>query len=465
MRTTRRELNLYSFYDHTGMERHLEKMVAKGWMLEKLGGLWRYRRCEPKKLRFCVAYYPDASAYDPEEPSEGEQTFWDYCAQAGWVKVANRAQMQVFCNEDENAVPIETEAAVQVETLHRAAKKEYLGGQWGLIILSVIQILLNIGRLRDELADTLANVGTLGLFLDYALLILMCSLELIGYYRWRRRAKRAAEELGRFTPTHSYPFYQAAVLFVVTMFGLIWFVYLDNWRLCLVALLLPAAISGTMYAVRAVLRRRGADASTTKAASIGACLIVSVICFGLLIRGASNDWFNKVPENAEPYEYTYSTLGGKETSTEYAYHDPLPLYVEDLTETDYDHYSCERQVSASPLVRKQTFSQRMRWGERGVDAPELYYRVYDVKLGPLFEPCLQNLLKPDSSLSFYDYQYAEIDAAAWGADRAWQEYDAMDGQEYNYWVLVYGHRIVTLSASDIDMDGADMALVGERLGK
>ena len=373
--------------------------------------------------------------------------------------------MQVFCNEDENAVPIETEAAVQVETLHRAAKKEYLGSQWGLIILSVIQILLNIGRLRDELADTLANVGTLGLFLDYALLILMCSFELIGYYRWRRRAKRAAKELGRFTPTHSYPFYQAAVLFVVTMFGLFWFVYLDNWRLCLVALLLPAAISGTMYAVRAVLRRRGEDASTTKATSIGACLVVSVICFGLLIRGASNDWFNKVPENAEPYEYTYSTLGRKETSTEYAYHDTLPLYVEDLTETDYDRYSRERQVSASPLVRKQTFSQRMRWGERSADAPELYYRVYDVKLGPLLEPCLQNLLKPDSSLSFYDYQYAEIDAAAWGADRAWREYDAMNGQEYNYWVLVYDRRIVTLSARDIDMDGADMALVGERLRK
>ena len=54
MRTDRwnkkRELNLYAFYDHTGLERHLEKMAANGWMLESVGTYaLRYRRCEPKK--------------------------------------------------------------------------------------------------------------------------------------------------------------------------------------------------------------------------------------------------------------------------------------------------------------------------------------------------------------------------------------------------------------------------------
>lgn len=41
MRTDRwnkkRELNLYAFYDHTGLERHLEKMATNGWMLESVG--------------------------------------------------------------------------------------------------------------------------------------------------------------------------------------------------------------------------------------------------------------------------------------------------------------------------------------------------------------------------------------------------------------------------------------------
>ena len=70
MQAKRWELNLYSFYDHTGMERHLEKMAAKGWLLESIGTtLWRYRRIEPQRLRFSVAYYPDATESDPITPS------------------------------------------------------------------------------------------------------------------------------------------------------------------------------------------------------------------------------------------------------------------------------------------------------------------------------------------------------------------------------------------------------------
>ena len=76
MRTARwnkkRELNLYAFYDHTGLERHLEKMAANGWMLESIGTYaLRYRRCEPKKLRFAVVYYPKTDSFCPDEPDHG----------------------------------------------------------------------------------------------------------------------------------------------------------------------------------------------------------------------------------------------------------------------------------------------------------------------------------------------------------------------------------------------------------
>lgn len=112
MLKTKYEYNFYSFYDHTGMEQHFEKMAAQGWLIEKLGYFWRYRRIEPQALRFSVVYYSEASEFDPTKPSEGELTFYDFCAQAGWNKAASRAQMNVFYNEDANAVPIETDAAL-----------------------------------------------------------------------------------------------------------------------------------------------------------------------------------------------------------------------------------------------------------------------------------------------------------------------------------------------------------------
>ena len=54
MSNTKREwLPLYSFYDRSGLSRHLEEMAAKGWMLDSLGAYsWRYRRIEPEQLKY-----------------------------------------------------------------------------------------------------------------------------------------------------------------------------------------------------------------------------------------------------------------------------------------------------------------------------------------------------------------------------------------------------------------------------
>ena len=36
MKERKRRLELYAFYDHTGIERHLEEMAADGWLLERV---------------------------------------------------------------------------------------------------------------------------------------------------------------------------------------------------------------------------------------------------------------------------------------------------------------------------------------------------------------------------------------------------------------------------------------------
>ncbi len=42
------EINLYAYYDHAGIVRHLEDMARQGWQLEKAGSVfWTYRRCKP----------------------------------------------------------------------------------------------------------------------------------------------------------------------------------------------------------------------------------------------------------------------------------------------------------------------------------------------------------------------------------------------------------------------------------
>ena len=162
MRTDRwnkkRELNLYAFYDHTGLERHLEKMAANGWMLESVGTYaLRYRRCEPKKLRFAVVYYPKTDSFCPDEPNHENLTFWDYCAGAGWQIVTQRDDTHIFYNENLDAVPIETEAVVQVETMERAKKGYVLSNTITVACMLPKMLYLQVSQLRRDPVAFLAD--------------------------------------------------------------------------------------------------------------------------------------------------------------------------------------------------------------------------------------------------------------------------------------------------------------------
>ena len=57
MKTKKRRYETYSFYDHTGIAAHLEKMARKGWMLEEITTwTWVYRKIQPAALTFAVCY-------------------------------------------------------------------------------------------------------------------------------------------------------------------------------------------------------------------------------------------------------------------------------------------------------------------------------------------------------------------------------------------------------------------------
>ena len=98
MRTTKRILAQFTFYDRTGIQKLLEKQAEKGWLLEKMTSFgWKFRRIEPKKIHYAVTYFPEASMFDPE-PGENQKNFWELCEHTGWKLAASNAQMQIFYN-------------------------------------------------------------------------------------------------------------------------------------------------------------------------------------------------------------------------------------------------------------------------------------------------------------------------------------------------------------------------------
>lgn len=189
------EINLYSYYDHAGIVRHLEDMARQGWQLEKAGAVfWIYRRCKPAELRYAVVYFSKASQFDPEPPAE-QREFWELCKATGWELVTNRYQMQIFRNPAPDAIPIETDPVVQVENVRAAMKKGSARANWCLLATSLLQLWLQ-SRSVYTIRDLLLSTFTLLAILIWLMLGIKAVMELIGYYRWCRKARTAAKEEG-----------------------------------------------------------------------------------------------------------------------------------------------------------------------------------------------------------------------------------------------------------------------------
>ncbi len=75
MKDMKKKVEFFTFYDKTGIEKHLEQMASVGWLLEKMPAFrWIYRRIEPKKIHFSVSYYATVTDFEPE-PTEQQQAF------------------------------------------------------------------------------------------------------------------------------------------------------------------------------------------------------------------------------------------------------------------------------------------------------------------------------------------------------------------------------------------------------
>lgn len=433
MRETKRQMSLYSFYDHTGIEKHLARMAERGWLLCKIGQLfWHYRRIEPKKITFSVCYFPQATIYDPR-PSEGQEEFYDLCAHAGWTLAGSSGQLQVFCHQGENPTPIDTDPALEVEAIHQSAKKTVLPANFLLLGVAVLNLGLFLWRFWDNPVLTLASGGSLLALVAYTLILVNCTVELCSYFRWRRRARRAAER-GEFLPTRSRVWLQRLLLAILLPAGawcLAGMLRDGLGGLAAVSMLGVIGIIAAVLGVRKLLKGAGVSAKANLRGTLAVCVVLSILFAAaipwLVVRG-----MNSRP-NPRP--------------------DELPPSVADLVEMDPDHYSRWQFRTSSPLLALLQVSDYPRiYGEM---THSLRYDVTVVKAPALYGLCRDHYLRGDS-------RYAPTDPAPWGAQEAYRY--VLDGQTLEYYVLCYPHRVVEITL-DWTPTAEQMAVIGEKLGR
>lgn len=183
------------FYDVQAISQHLEQMAEKGWMIARISGnLYKYKKTEPKKVKFAVAYFPKVTSYEIY-PTEKQRNYLDLCEQMGWHTVALHNQLRVLMNEDINAVEIETDAMTQLGNIHATAKKTFVKNRL-IAVINMIMVLTNF--LLRFIADPLGFIND-AISIPAVILAVFFGVKdvvyLLKYMTWYRESAQMAEIL------------------------------------------------------------------------------------------------------------------------------------------------------------------------------------------------------------------------------------------------------------------------------
>ena len=444
MRKTKRRMETLSFYDHTGIAVHLEKMAAKGWMLERISNYgWIYRKTEPKKLHFGVSYYAKASEYDPEYP-ESQQTFHDFCAHTGWQLVCTSFQMQVFCNEQENPVPIETDPVLEVETVHASMMKSFFWGHAVLLVLSVIMEFYFLMGIFGNIIATLADPMKVFSGFCWLLVFVLTTVELTAYFRWHKKAEEAAQQ-GFFLDTPDTSRIQKAamgLLYLAGIYLIVNFVAAGETMMLFLLGGMAAFMGLTFFAadwIKRLFRKLGMSKNANRIVSFLLTWFVATMTLNLVTFGTISLKNQGFLEQKKVFLETEQ-----------------PLRVEDLLDVEHRYVTEDSSKESIFLSYRQV---RQRPGFDVEDRSEVPYMEYDlvrVKWKFLYDDVKAQMIK--DILHDMDQPMEPVEAMPWGSVEVYRA-AGTNGERY---LVCYEDAIVDIFFSWTVVP-EQMEIVGEKL--
>ena len=440
----RYELPTFAFYDYTGMICHLEKMAQRGWMLDKMGGVfWRYHAIEPQRTRFALVYFPEVTGFEPRKP-EGHSRMEDLCAGTGWKLAATAGKFQVYSNDDPDPVELDTEPLTQVEVIHRAMKKSLIPSYGMLSAAAILNLITQIQTLTRDYGVQFS--GPIHYFSSaswmmipmWSAMLLLYALELGRYFLWYRKALKRAEE-GLHTPSPASRWAQALAILLLVLIVFSWLGagQLTTFVLITLSALIPVFVVARLAV--AVMKRCGVSAKTNQIITVVLAATLTMVA----VTGVARYTIDHRPQRDTAQSYTY------QGHTFTAYSQEIPLRLEELG-YPAGNDSTVADVQSTPLITRTACIQRPRMD--AVERRELQYIIADVHFRPLWKSCLEDWLGDNPQ---------PVDAKPWQAEQVWQVEGRYASDEYTY-VLCWQDRLVWIDLEEVPTD-EQKTIIGEKL--
>lgn len=300
--------------------------------------------------------------------------------------------------------------------------------------------------------------------LCWFIMLLLTSVDVIHYFWWYRRAKRAAETDGSFLKTTGLRGFHTVILVVIltAMVSMLlslgenhmWIVYVVSLGIMLLAVVACVAFSNW-------LKRRKVSAKWNRVLTYGVTVCISFgiafLLIFLVVTGATEGWLSR--ESDEGYRYSEKIyLSNSEE---------LPLTIGQLMgqekyETEIYKYGWYEE--SSPLMGEFHGIQNPR--REYMTEPWMEYTVWTIHLPILYDWCLEHLLEPKNSWSediygniTYD-QYRAVEASPWGAKQAYRLYQSEYAKDR--YLLCFEDQIIEIRV-DWELTKEQMSMIKEIL--
>ena len=434
MEEYKRRIELFSLYDHTNIEKHLEKMAAKGWMIDTIGTtLWRYKKIEPKKLKFSVVYYPK-EVKEGAIISDDRQNFIDLCSSGGWNYVINSGKMHIFSTDDENAPPIDTDAPIQIECIHKFAKTEIVYGYLFLIIACIFFSGFIIYELWKEPVETLKDATPI--FWLTPVTLIFSVFNVISYLNWYKKAKTAAEN-GEFTNTKKIIRFEVLFWFPLYIgFGLLGI--LSFMRIRYILLTLGIISTGIILFIIYKAINNKICKSKRKETTKQRLRRFAAVTLVFLWLGSGIGAYLAIPKPY--YKVKVKSEFGNTYSREVYLDKNAPLDISDYKETGDKTISRGKSTRELLLIKETEWSFYTVEDEKNDDGLFLYYSVTDIRFTPLLERCKNEII---FNHIVYESKKILLDTNKFECYR----YYIDDKTPMNSFVFCNGNKIITVDFS------------------
>lgn len=353
------QYNFFQYLEFQALAHYLETMAKKGWILEKIGYVLKFRKQEPQDLQYVVDFQPKITLFTPQNSEESKE-YQAFCEESGWKFVCGFNKMQIFCaNRKDHLIPIQTEEQIQYKVLEKSALPPLLATilvflYCGFLLYKVLSSDSSIIHPEDDLLTLL--------FLIFIPLLSAGLIELTrASYLLLNNQRRIKNGLSmKFTPYHRVLWYHRiekimCVLLLLSFFVPIFFTKYPEFYLYNNAIVLSFALAGPLLGVLLVLIREHSKLNK----EVFLLLILITIPCCLLITELLDSHMNfntqklSFLQKQEPFYASLSQhIKSKDnwtvehSSTSYAvpikynmtyatYHDATSWYPEDLM--DYIH--------------------------------------------------------------------------------------------------------------------------------